>query len=182
MEQGIRIRIRTIIILYLLLLGISFSYAQNYSTWGEIYDYEIGDIFHFNEWGSAGSSGFSSMENIEVLNKTYSPDSSSVTYYQFVQRGTHLSEYPHYTFEEYYETVTYEDLDSVFIADSVYSNANYNYRKQSYYNISQPPYLTRYGRYVDGCGQAYQYWYQVDPPFMSTWERKLLYYKKGNEE
>ena len=79
MKQGIR----TLILLSIFLSEIGLSYGQNYSTVGEIWDFEIGDIFHFSEWGSGGGSGMSSIENIEILDKTYSQDSSSVVFYQF---------------------------------------------------------------------------------------------------
>lgn len=180
MEHGIRIRI--FILISLFLSGIGICTSQNYSTVGEIWDFDIGDVFHYNEWGGAGGGGFYSIENIEIIDKTYSLDSSSVTYYQFIRKETEMSYDPYYLYEEYYEYLTKEYLNNVFTADTIYSDSNYNYRKQSHYDISQLPNLTKYGHYVDGCGHAFQYRHEVYPPFSSTYERKLIYYKKGDDE
>lgn len=154
--------------------------AQNYSTWGEIYDYDIGDIFHYKRWVTVGY-GY---ENIEIFDKTYSLDSNSVTYYRFFQKAMY-SYYPPYDtgYWEWIDSLTYSDLNSVFYADQIDSSQQYNYRKQSHYNYDQPPDIYDHGHYVDGCGHGYEYYYKFEygnPTILI--ERSLIYYKKGDEE
>ena len=178
MEQGIR----TVILLWLLFSTILYSHAQDYSTWGEIYDYEVGDIFHYNEWASGSGGGYDESTNIEIVEKTFSQDSNTVTYIEFVKRlyfdpGTPL----HGEYSEYTDTISYDNLNSIFIADTIYTSSAYNGRKISYQNLSVPIWTEEYRRYVDGCGFAF--WYRDDKQLPAyVFERKLKYYKKGDEE
>ena len=176
MEQGIRIR--TVVLLCLLLSGVTCSYAQDYSTWGEIYDYDIGDIFHYRFEGM----DYIKIENVEILNRTYTLDSNIVEYYQFVQEAYYIDFPPYYDYDEYYKIVTYSNLNSVFYADSIDSIQKYNFRKRSHYDFSQPPDMENNGHYVDGCGNAFERYWEYNHIHPIQWNRSLIYYKKGNEE
>ena len=159
----------------------SYTYSQDYSTWGEIYDYETGDIFHFaggtytpyqwwEEW----------RKNHLITDKIFSIDSSSVTYTIFIEKISRNFDYPDWVFASYYNDVIYDNLDSFYVADTIYYSSNYNGRKISFSEFTV--YMEKYDcdEYVDGCGHAYKYRSGWQP----FWEDSsaLVYYKKGDEE
>jgi hypothetical protein len=80
--------------LFILLSGFIFS--QEFPTKGEIYNYDIGDIFHIHEYASASGSGFSATVNIEILEKYYSENGDTVFYNQLNKRLESGPGYPKY--------------------------------------------------------------------------------------
>jgi len=174
------IRIRTVILLWLLLSGVSFTNAQQISTVGEIYDYEVGDIFHFDFWATSPISGGSWIKNITITNKSYSLNNDTV----FYERAIAYQElYPNSIIEFYNDTVLYTDLDSLInlgVIDSIYSNpqryngrlinGHHDWRYWGYWYIE----------YVIGCGRVYLYLNDDWDEIYS--EEELIYYKKGDEE
>jgi hypothetical protein len=180
MEQGIRIR--TIILLCLLLSGIASSNAQDYSTWGEIYDYNIGDLFHYTDYANGNQGGgYLKYTNSQVIDKEYSSNGDTVIYTMWIEEA--YSEVPTvWTYSSYQSTKIYYDLDLIFNADSVYYNSNYNGRKISYDEIINNVEWFEGKKYVDGCGRVNHT--TVYKPWQGGWEeiKNLVYYKKGEEE
>jgi len=179
-------RIKAFFLFPLFLLSLSLS-AQNYSTRGEVFDFEIGDEFHFSEGGSyyggGGSGGHSTWYNIEVTDKYYSANLDTVHYQRFVETLTSSSEVPEWVYECHYDWLAYTDLNSIFPADSILYGPDYNGRKMSWDYVHDPPNFQHDNIWVDGCGKVHRYWYQNDPPnFTSEFTYNLVYFKKGSEE
>lgn len=170
-------------ILFALLCVISTSaFSQDYSTRGEIYDYEIGDVFHYIEDAYEGGGGYYKVTNIEITDKYYSPDNDTVYYQQYVEIFLDESWPPGAQYDYYFDTIRCTNLDSYFIADSISSGAMYNGRKLSWLLMNNPPYLQHLKHYVEGCGYTYRYWNEIEPNNGSTFEYELVYFKKGDEE
>jgi hypothetical protein len=161
------------------------SHCQEISKISEIYDYEIGDVFHIYSWADAGGmSGFGAHSNREILNKFYSPSFDTVFYVSEV-----TSVYIDMTGTTYYnfiDTISYTNLNSLINngnIDSVYSDSElYNGRKINYYEWSGM-YEGEEGKYIVGCGGPYIFYYYYDPPFEDLENGiELIYYLKGDEE
>ena len=156
--------------------------AQNISTVGEIYNFEIGDIFHFNFYGTGPGYGMSSVTNIEVIDFYYSQNSDTIFYIRDIDYKEYSSENPQTTYDYYIDTIFYTNLDSLIhsgFIDSVYTNENfYNGRIINFVSYGNEDTWTL--NFVNGCGQ-------VETNFTS-WghtvysEDELVYYKKGEEE
>ena len=54
--------------------------SQSILTIGEIYDYELGDIFHIEHIDTGAGFEFHSITNIEILDKYYSQDNDTLFY------------------------------------------------------------------------------------------------------
>jgi len=173
MEQGIRIR--TVVLLLLLLSGVSFTNAQQISTIGEIYDFDVGDIFHFRFWASSPYNGASSITNITIVNKLYSLNNDTVVYERAI---AYQETYPNPTIEYYLDEAYYTNLDShinMGFIDTVYSNPSF-YNGRVINGVSDGDW---HFDYVEGCGQANVFYNDGVSVFS---EDELVYYKKGNEE
>jgi hypothetical protein len=183
MRKLIKLFAFTITFLLTDLLWINVS-GQEISTVYEIYNYEIGDVFHFNAWGSAAGSGYGSHTNIEILNKYYSSSGDTLFYSRQVSRVYSDLEGTEYYY--YIDTSKVTNLDSLINygnINAVYSDpALYNNRIINYYEWSN---LNSYeeDKWVEGCGRAYKYWYYDILPFDFIEEEiELIYYLKGEEE
>ena len=170
------------IITLFLLIGIV-SKSQEISTVKEIYDFNAGDIFHFETSTDVDEV----VKNIEILDKFYSNDSNTVNYIRKINSETSSMDHPDWVFKSYIDTVSYHDLDSLINngdIDSVYSNEElYNNRLiNDYYNNYE--YEDTYYSYsfVKGCGQAFYYWNQWTGWIYNTMTDELVYFKKGDEE
>lgn len=119
--------------------------------------------------------------NIEILDKYYSTNNDTIHDYQYVKTAFESSDEPWLHYDYYHESISYTNLDSYYIADSVSVGSIYNGRKLSWELISNTIYHQYYEYYVDGCGYTYRYWRQIDPPYQSEAEFKLVYFKKGDE-
>ena len=167
----------------LIALTFSSSYAQQISTVAEIYNYDVGDIFHVDEYGSGSWIGFDEQFSYEITNKYYSVGNDTVFYTRYVKTALSTSEHPEWVFDDYFDTIFYTNLDSLInngIIDSVYSNINlYNGRIVDDFSYSSEYY---YGsdRFIAGCGGSYAWTYDVEQSIDHTLE--LKYYKKGDEE
>jgi len=172
MEQGIR----TLIVIWLLITGISVSIAQEVSTVGEVYDYEVSDVFHFRFWASSPYNGASSITNITIIGKSYSLNNDTVFYERAI---AYHETYPNQIIEYYTDTVSYTNLYSLVNMgniDTVYTDPNYyNGRVINHYYSAN--FWSK--KYVDGCGKAYVHY--NDGISVSSSD-DLIYYKKGEEE
>jgi len=156
--------------------------GQDISTVGEIYDFEVGDIFHY------GFHSFGDMYpvvnriyNAEIINKYYSQYSDTLFYIKDVKYKQQT--WGGWIYYSYLDTVYYYHLDSLINngdIDSVYTNLNlYNGRTINYVQIYSP-YDIAVETYTIGCGLTTRYYENWSNPFISEWW--LIYYQKGNEE
>ncbi|NOR87003.1 MAG: T9SS type A sorting domain-containing protein [Bacteroidales bacterium] len=178
-------------ILFLSLANISF--AQEYPTIGEIYDYDIGDIFHISEIYEYGESGIqyieSTYKNIEVLDKYYSLNEDTVYYDLFIKKQEIYGEDSSYMYYvEYYPTIWISDLEAIKSGDTLIENPDlYNGRKTvqtSGEYISGPDEDSWSDTWTVGCGNTYHYhnswsWGSMQSHIHTD---QLVYYKKGEEE
>ena len=156
--------------------------SQDISTVGEIYNFEIGDIFHFDFYGNGPGYGMSSVTNIEIVDFYYSQNSDTIYYIRDIDYKESSSENPQTTYEYYIDTIFYTNLDSLIhsgFIDSVYTNVNlYNGRIINYVTYGNEDTWTL--KFANGCGQvetSFSDWGQT-----ITSEDRLVYYKKGEEE
>ena len=155
--------------------------AQDISTIGEIYDFEVNDIFHHEFYGGSGMYGVRWITNIEIIDKYYSVDSNSVYYVIDYARKVISSENPFWIYTYGVDTMHYSNIDSLINGgeiDAVYSNNNlYNGRliNEYEYDDGDVYYNTKY---VVGCGSAY--WYSINSGGGESSDY-LVYYKKGSE-
>jgi len=156
--------------------------SQNISTVGEIYNFDIGDIFHFNFYGNGPGYGMSSVTNIEVIDFYYSQNSDTIFYIRDIDYKEYSSENPQTTYEYYIDTIFYANLDSLIhsgFIDSVYTNENL-YNGRIINNVSYGNEDTWLLRFVAGCGRVVTNFTSWGETLHS--EDELVYYKKGEEE
>lgn len=164
--------------------------SQTISTVGEIYDYEIGDIFHFItdidvNWGGHDSI----LQKIEIINKYYSQNNDTVFYLRDVLRWKKILPSTSWVFDNYQNVVSYTDLDSTIFSYNlpnppyttyIYSDTNkYNGRQINRIRFMIPE-ENENNYYVNGCGIAHYSW-----QFSQTLSGRtisLIYFKKGLEE
>ena len=174
----------------LFLLSTSFALSflslngQQISTVAEIYNYDVGDIFHVREFGSAFGGGFEKQFSYEILSKYYSTENDTVFYSRHVKTALTTSDDPgEWFFDDYQDTVFYANLDSLInngVIDTVFSDSDmYNGRIVNYHHYELEYY---YGSdtYIEGCGGSYLSTYDVEQNIDHTLE--LKYFKKGDEE
>jgi hypothetical protein len=175
---------RIYFLLFSLLLMISSTvYSQEFPTRGEIYDFNVGDIFEF-ETHHTIENGFSgSYELYTIYDKYFSSAYDSVSYemsYLLVLLdafGNPTEALDLFDFE------TYTNLDEVLPADSANEDIDeYNGRLTTYITLQIDEWTTEVSHKTLGCGEVYKYSNSTHPdnPFFS--ERQLVYFKKGNEE
>lgn len=178
----------TFIILILITSHIKDLKSQDFSTRGEIYDYEVGDVFHYNsEAFFYGNKGFQDVTNIEIIGKYYSDQQDTINYIRAIQnkrRELNNGNFGSWEYSYFNDSISYDNLDSIiFICYdfqcNTYSDSNYyngrlinRYFKQ---NIGE----NIYEKYVVGCGRAE---YKLSLPNSYGVDSALVYYKKGNEE
>ena len=178
-ENQVEMRI-SITICLLLLFSMS-AVAQDYSTWGEIYDFEVGDEFHYEEQVLTVGFGYIiKIINIEITDKVFSMNNDSITYTQSVVKFT-VPGYGGPSYENYNETFTVTDLSTLLLADSVYTDSLYNGRKISYIDESGVNLDTDIKKYVNGCGLAYWFYREMLSPPMEYYYH-LTYFSKNGEE
>jgi len=176
------------LLIFGLILSISVSFtglkSQSISTIGEIYNYEIGDIFHFNFLAYSPGSGYGSITNIEILNKYYSQNNDTLFYIRDIDFKSSSSENPEWTYDYYIDTIFYFNLDSLINMgqiDSVGTDVDlYNGRLINYITTGTGEEDIYSKRYVNGCGRSYNNYRTWGGLTEATTE--LVYYKKGNEE
>jgi len=160
------------------------SICQEISTIGEIYDFEIGDKFHYEEFGlyGWGVSGFMKKTIDTIIDKYYSSNGIMV-YYETYRQVAEISEWdPYWTYDTTIFVQSYSHVDSLINdgnIDTVYTNPIlYNDRIINYkkYGIVEVIKI----KWVEGCGLTWHYW--DDPEWGNNIESNLVYYKKGEEE
>ncbi len=175
----------TIISLFLFHCVFSLSAnCQSVSTISAIYDYEIDDIFHTRESGSAGLAGFVKYANIQITNKYYSTHDDTLFYICDVKTLESSYDHPEFVIKSFPDTIVYTNLDSLINhgnIDTVYFSGNYNDRKVNY-DLDTIGWSFYQNTFIDGCGGPYYYFNNNPDGYPITSELKLLYFKKGSEE
>lgn len=173
------IRIRKSLKIFGLILSIFVTStglkSQSISTVGEIYDYEIGDIFHIHYLEHYnGADQFYSTTNIEILNKYYSQNNDTLFYI----RDIDYHEFYPSIYEYHNDTIFYSNLDSLInngLIDEVYTDPDlYNGRLIN--SINQ---YIGWRKFAVGCGLTF---FQEVYGSSGRNESNLVYYKKGDEE
>jgi len=163
--------------------------GQTISTVAEIYDYEIGDIFHQEEFFASEGEGMHATYNIKIIDKYYSPTHDTLYYLYEINTMTTTSYNPEPVYSSEEKTISYTHLDSLVNngeIDSVFSGPDYNGRKVngSYFHSSYPGYYYSWDNqiYIAGCGGPFVDYYYYSGEYSATHKSVLLYFKKGNEE
>jgi hypothetical protein len=165
--------------LFILLLLTTSIVAQSVSTNRQIYNFQTGDIFHFEY----SYPYYHSVSNSVINQKYYSANQDTVFYvFTLIQEST--SSFAPDTIISRTDTIFYTHLDSLVfngMIDSVYNNSTlYHNRKINEYVFDDTLNLYYYRRmYADSLGEVLYYY--MDLNSMDIAERKLVYYKKGNE-
>lgn len=158
-------------------------FSQEISTIGEIYDFEIGDILHYQYSFNAPNYGESSYTNIEILDRYYSQANDTLFYVRDIAYQEISSGNPTWTFDFYIDTIWYSELDSLINMgqiDSVYSNINlYNGRITNYWEHITTTFNWN-KKFVIGCGRAS--FHNISSSAYTDEYKELIYYKKGEEE
>lgn len=173
------------LLIFLVALISSGLKGQSVSTIGEIYDYQIDDVFQTKETGSTGFSGFLEYSSILISGKYYSALSDTVFYIRSINNYYEGSDNPNGSFTFFVDTISYTNLNaSIGNMDSIYYSADYNGRKV---NLSAPPIADGWlieKNYIEGCGGPYDdtHWYGDDEGVITSHKLRLIYYQKGLEE
>jgi len=177
------------------LLVSTFTYSQVFPTRGEIYDYEVGDVFHrinSDSWGFYGSVDFGDSIFItqEVVDKYYSESGDTLYYQLFIQKLERYHSNPgNNNYSEYYTNIEFANLDGIVEGDEIIEGGSlYNGRKTVMTNYdygggtSEEIYVTH--SWTVGCGYSQYRWYRWrwDIYLGEYIDHKLVYYKKGDEE
>jgi hypothetical protein len=181
MKTLLKFRSAIVILLsFLTFLCVPHLKAQEISTIQEIYDFEIGDVFHIEANGFSPNSGYYSITYIEITGKYFSGNNDTVYYIRDIGYGVSSTYFPEWTVEYYTDTIYYTNLDQLINdgdIDSVYSDPEiYNGR---IINYNEPFPAWNKFKYVIGCGIALDYYHNWDYDYGET--KELKYYIKGNE-
>ncbi|HPE55271.1 MAG TPA: T9SS type A sorting domain-containing protein [Bacteroidales bacterium] len=183
----------SILIAFGLFIKPAKSISQEISTRAEIFDFEIGDIFHYTDSGTfgAGQEGYTKNIVDTITNKYYSENFDTI-FYVVKRHLKEISSYNQYwTYQSYTYTKSVQNLDAPIhggVINEVLYSVNYNGRIINKYHITvfYPPsyypleYRKTFKNWVEGCGVVLDRY--EDYPFWCEEEFKLEYYKKGDEE
>lgn len=172
-----------LVLLFFLLFSLANIHSQPISTIGEIYDYDVGDVFHFkHSLGYANNmTAFVSYRNIEVTDK-FIISSEKICYNRSIKKQEKWENEIIWTFIDTTDSICYSELDSLINGgdiDTVYtSSPMYNGRIINSRNFYAGSEQTNFD-YVNGCGLAV---YSIfDWASTYFWENILVHYKKGTE-
>lgn len=171
----------------LVFLQISiFTYSQDFPTKGEVYDYDVGDVFHYHQgaqWGGSGAwGGMGATVISEVIYKEYFENNNTVKYKFFKRSLIGSSEHPEPYIDERIDSVIYYNLDVTLNGDTVFENDNiYNGRKTSIH-VYESGYIYYLNHFTLGCGRSFNHSEDNYPHEWSEFEETLVYFKKGDEE
>lgn len=159
-------------------------FSQDFPTRGEVFNFDVGDIFHTHFLAYAGASGVAEHKNIEILSKFYSDDDSIVYYGRFIRGEVSTPDYPDWQYYEEFDTISFDNLYDTIHADTVYQDNNeYNGRKTTFSHFYDTIYYAHYtSKYTVGCGKVYYVYDEVGPNGSAHSESELVYFKKGDEE
>ena len=162
------------------------SFAQEFPTIGEVYDYDVGDGFHYVEeayYGGEGAwGGMNAMVILEVISKEFLEDEGILKYKFYKRSYISSSDSPAPYIDERIDSVSYSSLDQIITGSEIFENPNiYNGRLTVQNEGSSGYNYTKY-RFTIGCGRTY-YKYDNNYPYAwSEYEEAMVYFKKGDEE
>lgn len=180
-----------LIVVSSLLISLGSLFAQEFPTRGEVYDYEVGDVFHIVDIhkiqsGSSEDYWDSTIKVLEVVNKSFSMDFDTVCY-QIFRKSTQFSvENTNQVYSETHNDVCYTNLEEEFLGDTLlqdsddYNGREYIENRSITYNGYGP--VTEIYHWVIGCGLAYDLDREEGSGFMESYSKRLVYFKKGDEE
>jgi len=186
----------------LLFLFSSVSYSQDFPMRGEIYNFEIGDVFHkiekylIDENGTGNDAVLvdSTIKIITVIDKYFFNDSNSVAYIFHRNLQTFTLDYNGeiiYTnsyeneYEDYYHDLQLEFEGDTLIQDSeFYNDRPFVIRENSWIEGGGNEEYYVLGHFVVGCGNMTSFashfiWSNV---LTLINDDRIVYYKKGDEE
>lgn len=170
---------RKIIFVFVLIQSFVLTLVgQTISTNAEIYNFDIGDIFHYFEIMSGSGSSTNIESNIIITAKYYSLNNDTLYYVRNIAKRESNSFDTTVVYIYLKDTVSYSNLlspvnagiiDSVFIDITKYNGSKINQDTTNYFDL-----------YVESLGKAKDMIY-YDPITLTEHSINLVYYKKGNE-
>jgi len=161
---------------------IQFAHAQEPLSIGQIYNYDIGDIFQI-AWSASDKYGESSNTDIEIIDKYYNQNTDTVFYVRYIKKEYSSSDEPWNHYAYYTDTIFYGNLDYVY-EDITFTDPDlYNGRRIIMFESgtgNPEQYIET--RYADGLGKVKYYYNCWEPENTAEALRRLTYYKKGEEE
>jgi hypothetical protein len=199
---------KTFCLLITVLFGVN-VYSQNLLTIGEVFDYDIGDEFHYRDWSEPLEADFEyNYQKVKIIDKV-KYDMDSVVYNQIVTnyklpfgydfnpedlyitnidtqniQFAHLdSSLSHYDYLYKMDTTKSEDLMEIYLKDTVFQSVDYLCGKW----INGIEYLISWGEYDhftryygEGLGLVYSSLHYAEDG-KGYLLREMNYYKKGQE-
>jgi hypothetical protein len=157
--------------------------GQDTLTIGEVYDFEVGDVFHIREYDVGLQSGYYyyTVKNIEIADKFYSIDNDTVFYLCNVDYKDSSVYEPSWQYQYYTEIWNYTNLTQNLVEiNEIYTDPLlYNGRTINKRVWNDGP-LSCNERYVAGCGFAFYSCF--DGAYFSDLGHELVYYNKNGEE
>jgi hypothetical protein len=157
--------------------------GQDTLTNGEVYDFEVGDIFHIRGYDVGLQSGYYyyTVKNIQIADKYYSNENDTVYYICNVDYKDSSVIEPFWQYYYYTETIAYYDLNqSLEEIIEIYSDPLlYNGRtinKSVWYDGP----LSCTEKYVMGCGFAFYNCF--NGAYLTDSGHELVYFNKNGEE
>jgi len=149
--------------------------AQDTLTWGEIFNFEVGDIFHKSGVNYGPSFYFETLWNIEVLEYNVSLTEETITCKVDVLYQTETDTL-HYSYWYYVENClsNLPSVDSIYSDPLVYNGRMINCVSDSSEND------VHHTHYAQGLGSVYGYYYNLVDEVVGI--QNLIYYNKSGEE
>lgn len=178
--------LRTILLVNLLILLISIKiYSQEVSTNSEIYNFQVGDIFQYDElFRLVWNENFNKkMLNIEILDKYYSINNDTVFYIRDISSVNYNYETDTtYGYNYYVDTIFFSNLNGLInegnIDTTYIDSINYHGRKVNHIEDQWAGDSWEID-FVNGLGRVYKH--ILSSPGENEKYYILTYYKKNNE-
>lgn len=173
---------------FILLCTSSLLWAQEPLTRGEVYDFAVGDVFHFTSYEASGQGHSLDYKEI-ITNKMYSDDGDtiyySIDYFSMYTDSENQDGIPtDSSFVRYFTNLEelVDEFPPVGNVDSVYSdvetfNDRTNVAASTFTNSGG--YIETRDIYTEGLGHTFNF-IEMSSPFNQKL-RRLVYYEKGSE-
>ncbi|HKL40710.1 MAG TPA: T9SS type A sorting domain-containing protein [Cryomorphaceae bacterium] len=161
-----------------------FAFSQDEMTFAQIFNFDIGDEFHYSAYR-----GYSQMDNsyikeeFVILDKCYSEEFDSIIYVRDVIRieDNYFNNF-NGELEQYTDTVFYTNLSAVLTTDSVYNDADrfngndiYTFLSTESWSGNQNQTVTEYVELLGEVKYSFDFWNLFES--VGEW-KKLVYYRK----
>lgn len=178
-KKNLKLQLFKLKIFLLILISINGKLkSQDISTVGEIYDFEVGDIFHYTK----DYYHYEYYKYIyEITDKYYSTNYDTLYYVRSYERAKQYTGDTSWIYSTGEQTLVYIDLDSLINGgeiNHVYSGPLwYNGRIINSNEVCEDEVIV----FVEGCGLAWDF-LMICGTMEFIHEFRLKYYKKGDEE